>query len=186
MFKMRIVVAITGASGIVLGERVVEELSRNKAEIHTIVSGSARKIMEYESFDLEKVEKHSKRVYSEDELDSTIASSSFLVDAMVIVPCSMKTLSAVANGYSDNLISRAAENMLKLNKQLVVVPRDTPLSLSALENMRKLKLQNTLIVPPNMAYYFKPETVDDVTDFFVGKILDSLGIKNNLFNRWEK
>ncbi|RLI95974.1 MAG: aromatic acid decarboxylase [Candidatus Altiarchaeales archaeon] len=183
---MSVIIAITGASGIVLAERLIEELSKIKnIEIYTIISKNAENIMNYETFDIEKVRRLSGYIYREDELDAEISSSSFIADAMVIVPCSMKTLSSIANGFSDNLITRVAENILKLNKKLVVVPRDTPLSLNAIENMRKLKLQNALILPPNMAYYYKPKTVDDVTNFFVGKILDALGIENKLYERWK-
>ncbi|MEA1925232.1 MAG: UbiX family flavin prenyltransferase [Candidatus Altiarchaeota archaeon] len=181
---MRVVVAITGASGLILGERVVEELAGIKAKVYVIVSDGALKIREHESFNLERVESLSCKLYQENELDAEIASSSFNVDSMIIAPCSMKTLSSIANGFSDNLISRAAENMLKLNKKLVVAPRDTPLSLNAIENMRKLRLQNVLIVPPNMAYYPKPESIDDATSFFVGKLLDALGVENKLYRRW--
>ncbi len=181
---MRVVVAITGASGLILGERVVEELAKNKAEVYVIVSNAALKIKEHEPFNLDRIESLCCNLYHEDELDAEIASSSFNVDSMAIAPCSMKTLSSVANGFSDNLVSRAAENMLKLNKRLVVSPRDTPLSLNAIENMRKLKLQGVLIVPPNMAYYHKPESIDEVTNFFVGKLLDALGVENKLYQRW--
>ncbi|OYT53690.1 MAG: aromatic acid decarboxylase [Candidatus Altiarchaeales archaeon ex4484_2] len=181
---MRVVAAITGASGLILGERVVEELAGIKAKVYVIISDGALKIREYEPFNLEKVESLSCKLYREDELDAEIASSSFNIDSMIIAPCSMKTLSSIANGFSDNLVSRAAENVLKLNKKLVVAPRDTPLSLNAIENMRKLKLQDALIVPPNMAYYYKPESIDDITNFFVGKLLDSLGVENKLYRRW--
>jgi len=102
----------------------------------------------------------------------------------VVVPCSMKTLSAIANGYADNLIVRAAENVLKMGRKLVVVPRDTPLSLAAIENMRRLKLAGAIVLPPNVAYYFGPKTIDDVTDFMAGKILDALGVGHELYRRW--
>jgi len=96
----------------------------------------------------------------------------------------MKTLSAIANGFCDNLINRAAENMLKMGRLLVVSPRDTPLSLAALNNMAKLRDEGALIVPPVMAYYYKPQTIDDVTDFFVGKVLDCLRIEHDLYDKW--
>jgi len=103
---------------------------------------------------------------------------------MVIIPCSMKTLAAVAHGYADNLISRAAENVLRLGKKLVLVPRETPLSLPAIENMRAAKLAGAVILPPVVAYYHRPCTVDDITDFIVGKVLDVLGIEHKLYRRW--
>lgn len=180
---MRIIVAVTGTSGIVLAKRLLEEL-RGGHETFLIVSDMARKVAEYEDVSIGKMEKLASHVYSEDMLDAGIASSSNLVDAMVIVPCSMKTLSAVASGFCDNLVTRAAENVLKLGGRLIVVPRDTPLSLAAIENMAKLKAAGVLIVPPNMAYYHKPKTVGDVTDFFVGKVLDALRVEHRLYRRW--
>ena len=103
---------------------------------------------------------------------------------MAVLPCSMKTLSAIANGLCDNLINRAAENVMKTGRLLVIAPRDTPLSLASLENMSKLKGDGALIVPPVMAYYYKPKTIDDVTDFFVGKVLDCLRIEHDLYDKW--
>jgi 4-hydroxy-3-polyprenylbenzoate decarboxylase len=96
----------------------------------------------------------------------------------------MKTLSAVAHGYSADLIGRSAEIMLRLNRPLVLMPRETPLSLPAIENMRLAKFAGAIILPPVMAYYAQPQTVDDVTDFFVGKVLDVLGLEHNLYRRW--
>ena len=186
---MRIIVAITGASGVVLGSRLVEFLkykeNKGKYELHLITSKSAKKIAEYEEVNLDESRSFADYCYEEDELDSSISSSSYRIDSMVIIPCSMKTMAAIANGFCDNLITRAAENILKLGKKLVVVPRDTPLSLAAIENMRKLKSCGVLIVPPNMAYYYKPKTVGDVTNFFVGKVLDVLRIEHNLYNKWK-
>lgn len=179
---MRVVVAVTGASGTVLAKRLVEELKGQ--EVHLIVSSGARDVASHEGVDVSAVEKLAHRVHGESDMHSILASSSNRVDAMVVVPCSMKSLSAIANGYADNLITRAAENTLKMGGRLVVVPRDTPLTLAAIENMRKLKLGGAIICPPNMAYYQEPKTVDDVTDFFVGKILDVLGIDHNLYKRW--
>jgi len=103
---------------------------------------------------------------------------------MIVMPCSMKTLSGIANGYCNNLINRAAENMLKTGRPLIISPRDTPFSLSALRNMTKLKEEGALIVPPVMAYYYKPKTIDDATCFFVGKVLDCLRIEHSLYGKW--
>lgn len=185
---MKLIVAITGASGVVLGKRLIEVLktgkNRDKYVIHLIVSEKAKEIAGYEEVDLKKTVGLADYSYDEDDLECAISSSSQGVDAMIISPCSMKTLSAVANGLCDNLINRAAENVLKLGRRLVVVPRDTPLSLAAIENMMKLKKDGAIIVPPVMAYYYKPKTVDDVTDFFVGKVLDCLQIEHDLYERW--
>jgi 4-hydroxy-3-polyprenylbenzoate decarboxylase len=184
---MKVIVAITGASGIVIGERLLEELKRGGQETHLIVSAGASEVARHEECrSIKELKKLATRVYGEKDLTSRLASSSFIVDAMVVAPCSIKTLSAIANGYADNLIVRAAENALKMNWRLVVVPRDTPLSLSAIENMRKIKLAGGIVLPPAVAYYPKPKTIDDVTGFLVGKILDALAVDHNLYRRWGK
>lgn len=185
---MRIIVAITGASGVILGKKLVEFLkfgeNKGNFQIHLIISKSAKKIAEYEEVNLDRIQRIADYSYKEDEIDARISSSSYSIDSMVIIPCSMKTLAAIANGFCDNLIARSAENILKLGKNLVLVPRDTPLSLAAIENMKKLKMAGVLIVPPNMAYYYKPKSIDDATNFFVGKVLDALKIEHNLYKKW--
>jgi 4-hydroxy-3-polyprenylbenzoate decarboxylase len=122
--------------------------------------------------------------WAPNDLAAPIASSSRAPEAMVVAPCSMKTLSAVAHGYTSNLIVRAAEIMLRLGRPLVLMPRETPLSLPAIENMRLAKQAGAAILPPVVAYYPRPQTVDEVTDFFVGKVLDLLGLEHNLYRRW--
>ena len=178
---MRVVVAITGASGAVLGQRLLENLRGH--EVYLLVSRAAHKVIALELGP--EAELPATARYEEDDWDSPLASSSFLVDAMVVVPCSMRTLAAIASGHSDNLIVRAAENTLRMGRKLVLVPRETPLSLAAIENMRRARLAGAIILPPNMAYYFHPRSVDEVTDFFVGKILDVLGIEHSLYRRWK-
>jgi 4-hydroxy-3-polyprenylbenzoate decarboxylase len=182
---MKVVVAITGASGVVLGQRLVAELAGSGVETHLIVSHAASIVAgDEKSIPLEETMGLASHSYDEGDLEAVLASSSFIVDAMIVVPCSMKTLSSIANGYADNLITRAAENVLKMGWKLVVVPRDTPLSLAAIENMRKLKLAGAIIMPPNIAYYTNPKTLDDASDFIVGKILDVLGLEHSLYKRW--
>lgn len=183
---MGVIVAVTGASGAVIAMRLLEVLKEKRIETHLIISDAGKKVIGYELGNSNEIRGLSTFHYNENEIDAGIASSSNPVDAMVIVPCSLKTLSAIANGFCDNLITRCAENMLKLNRSLVVVPRDTPLSLAAIENMYKLKLAGAIILPPNMAYYYEPKTVDDVTDFFAGKILDALGMEHSLYREWVK
>jgi 4-hydroxy-3-polyprenylbenzoate decarboxylase len=116
---------------------------------------------------------------------SPLASSSRASDAMVIAPCSMKTLSAIAHGYADDLIVRAAEIMLRMHRPLVLMPRETPLSLAAIENMRSVKLAGAILLPPMVAYYPHPRTMNELTDFFVGKVLDVLGLEHSLYRRWD-
>ncbi|MFH1722344.1 MAG: UbiX family flavin prenyltransferase [Candidatus Altiarchaeota archaeon] len=182
---MKVVVGVTGASGIVLADKLLDNLKGQ--ETFLIISEAAKKVGKYEGYpSVEPLEKKASHSYRQNNLAAPISSSSFPVDAMVIVPCSMKTLSACANGYADDLIVRAAENMLKMGKKLVVCPRETPLSLSALKNMAELKTAGAIILPPNLAFYPRPESVEDVIGFFVGKILDSLSIEHNLYKKWGK
>jgi 4-hydroxy-3-polyprenylbenzoate decarboxylase len=179
----KFVVGITGASGVIIGVRLIEILLQKNLSVITIITENARKVIEHElgknfKFPLEA------EYYNEHDASAPINSSSFLIDAAVIAPCSMKTLSAIAHGYSNNLITRAADNQLRTDKPLILVPRETPLSISHLENMLKLKQAGAIICPPMAAYYHHPQSVADMTDFFVGKILDLLGIQNRLYKRW--
>jgi 4-hydroxy-3-polyprenylbenzoate decarboxylase len=176
---MRIIVAITGGSGAIIAQRLLQNLGQH--EVHLIVSDAAEKVIAHELSDLSLPAAFR---YAESALDACLSSSSYSIDAMVIVPCSMKTLAAVATGYADNLIVRAAENAQRMGRKLVLVPRETPLSLAAIENMRSVRLAGGIILPPSVAYYFQPRTVDDITDFVVGKILDVLGIEHSLYRRW--
>jgi 4-hydroxy-3-polyprenylbenzoate decarboxylase len=154
---VEIVVAITGASGVIIGVRLLEALTEQGVnQVHLLVSAAAEG-----------------------------ASSSCAPEAMVVAPCSMKTLSAIAHGYADDLIVRVAEIMLRMGRRLVLMPRETPLSLPAIENLRLAKLAGAIILPPVVAYYPRPRTVDDITDFFVGKVLDVLGLGHDLYRRWE-
>ena len=176
---MRLVVAVTGASGAVLAERLLQQLQAH--QVYLIVTRAAWSVIRHELGDPELPCTY---CYEETALEAPIASSSFLVDAMVIVPCSTKTLAAIALGYTHNLVGRAADIALRMRRPLVLVPRETPLSLPTLENMRTASLAGAVILPPTMAYYNRPQSIDDVTDFFVGKILDQLGLANDLYHRW--
>ena len=113
------------------------------------------------------------------------ASGSFKLDAMIVCPCSMKTLSAIANGYGDTLTSRAASCILKEGKNLILVPRETPLSLPFIQNIEKINLAGATILPAMPGFYYKPKEIDDIVDFIVGKILDQLNINHSLFERWK-
>lgn len=123
--------------------------------------------------------------YDNFKLDAAVSSGSFLHDGMVIVPCSMKSLSSIANGYDDTLISRAASVTLKESRTLILVPRETPLSRIHLENMIKLQDAGAIILPAMPGFYHKPSTIDEIIDHLVGKILDQLKIKHELFTRWK-
>lgn len=180
---MEIVVAITGASGTPIGVRLLETLQEGGGHtVHLIVSRGAEAVIAQEMGQGQALPAAHR--WSVDDLSAPIASSSRSPGAMVIAPCSMKTLSAIAHGYASNLIVRTAEIMLRMGRPLVLMPRETPLSLPAIENMRLAKLAGATILPPMVAYYPQPQTVDEITGFFVGKALDVLGIEHSLYRRW--
>lgn len=182
---MELVVAITGASGVAIGARLLAALATpGEHQVHLIVSSGAEAVIRHEIG--EDVPLPAKWRWPPGDLAAPIASSSRAPDAMVVAPCSMKTLAGIAHGYAGDLIVRAAEIMLRLNRPLVLMPRETPLSLPAIENMRQAKLAGAVILPPVVAYYPQPLTIDDVTDFFVGKVLDVLGIDHDLYRRWRE
>mgnify|MGYP001558442749 CR=1 FL=1 len=180
---MKIIVAITGASGSIYGIKLVEELAKNN-EVFVIISDSAKCVIKHEYHDFKMKTSEKISIYNQDQIDAGIASASFGADAMVICPCSMKTLAAIAVGYSDNLITRAADVMIKERKKLILVPRETPLSPIHLENMLKLSRLGIVIMPASPGWYHKPKDLEDMVGFIMGKILDELGIKNNLYEKW--
>ncbi|MFB0567049.1 MAG: UbiX family flavin prenyltransferase [Candidatus Bathyarchaeia archaeon] len=182
---MRLIVAITGASGVVYGKRLLEALRERKVETYLIVSKAAESVIEHElkttKRELEKLAIH---LYDVNDLSAPIVSGSFKTDGMIVIPCSMKTLAGIAHGYSENLILRAADVTLKEKRKLILVPRETPLSVVHLRNMLNLASQGVFILPAMPAYYHKPEKLEDLIDFIVGKALDLLGIEHGLFKRW--
>jgi len=182
---MRLIVAITGASGVIYGKRFLEALKEKNVETHLIISKAGEKMLQYElgvaRRDLERLASH---VYDEDLLTAPIASGSFITDGMAIIPCSMKTVAGIAHGYSENLILRAADVTLKEKRKLVIVPRETPLNAIHLRNLLELAMQGVAVIPAMPAFYHKPEKIEDLVDFIVGKVLDTLGIEHNLFKRW--
>jgi len=183
--NLRLIVAITGASGVIYGKRLLEVLREKRVETHLVVSKAAEKVIEHElemsKKDLERLASH---VYSEDDLSAPFMSGSFQTDGMIIVPCTMKTLAGIAHGYSDNLILRAADVTLKERRKLTVVPRETPLSVVHLRNMLTVAKLGVAVIPAMPAYYHKPKKIDDLVDFVVGKVLDRLGVEHKLFKRW--
>jgi len=184
---MRLIIAITGASGVVYGKRLLEVLQNKKIETHLIISKAAEKIIEHELETTKKeIEKLASHVYSVDDLTAPISSGSFKTDAMIIIPCSMKTLAGIAHGYAENLILRGADAMLKEKRKLILVPRETPLNVIHLRNMLELAEQGVTIVPTMPAFYHKPASVSAIVDFVVGKVLDLLDIEHTLYVRWKK
>ncbi|NOZ77168.1 MAG: UbiX family flavin prenyltransferase [Euryarchaeota archaeon] len=177
---MEILVALSGASGVRYGLRLAEVLEEGGHGVHRVATRNARRIMEIE----EGSPDTGGPWMDEGEMDAGFASGSYRLDAMVVCPCSMKTLSAVANGFASNLVTRAADVMIKEGRPLVLVPRETPISAIHLENMLKLARLGVTILPAMPGFYHRPEGIEDLVDFVVGKVLDSLGIDHDLFKRW--
>lgn len=184
---MRVIVAITGSSGAVYGLRFLRACSRLGVETDLIISRAAETIIEHElKMRIDDVRKLSTRSYGPDELTAPISSGSCQLDGMVIIPCSMKTMAAVASGFTADLISRAADVTLKQGRPLVLVPRETPLSLIHIENMLKLKRAGAVVLPASPAFYHSPEKIDDLVDYIVGRALEMLGIKHDLYRAWDR
>lgn len=182
----KIVIGFSGASGIIYGIRLLEVLHSNNIQTYLIISEWAKKNIVIETTKtLEYVKSLSSVNYDNSKLDASVSSGSFLHDGMVIVPCSMKSLSSIANGYDDTLISRAASVTLKESRKLILVPRETPLSRIHLENMIKVQEAGAIILPAMPGFYHNPSSIDQIVDHLVGKILDQLKIKHELFKRWK-
>jgi len=173
---MKLVVAITGASGVILGKKFIDYLPKN-IEVHVVISDNALTV---ESFENKQVTLHDAK-----NIATSISSGSFKVDATVIIPCSMNTLAKVACGISDNLPTRVAAVALKEQKKLLLAPRELPFSPIALENMHKLSTLGVIIAPPVMGYYSDSSNLEDMEKFIIGKWYDVLGIENNLYERWK-
>ena len=175
---------ISGASGVQYGVRLLEVLS-NRAETHLIISESAKLILKIETdYDIKDVIRLASHVHEPDDLEAVIASGSYQFEAAVIAPCSMKTLGSIANGISSTLITRVGDICLKEGRKLILVPRETPLSLVHMENMVKIKRAGAIVMPACPSFYSKPKTTSDIIDVIVGRILDLLGMEHDLFERW--
>lgn len=182
---MRVVVGISGASGAIYGITILKYLKMYNVEAHLILSRWARHTIKVETdYTPEQVMEFAHSCYEEDDMAAAVSSGSFNHAGMIIAPCSMKTLAAIASGYSVNLIARAADVTIKENHKLVLVTRETPLSPIHLENMLKLARIGVTIMPPVPAHYNRPETVQEIVDNFAGRALKQLGIENKLFRSW--
>lgn len=178
------VIGICGASGVIYGIRLLEVL-RGKAETLLIVSGNAKKIIELETnMDVTDVYALASCVYENDDFTAPISSGSCTFDCGIIAPCSMKTLASIANGVSSTLIARVADVCLKEGRKLVLMPRETPLGLIHLENLVSAKRAGAIILPACPAFYIKPESITDLVDFIVGRMLDCTGMEHDLYERW--
>ncbi|MCJ0874028.1 bagremycin/ferroverdin biosynthesis UbiX family decarboxylase BagM/FevK [Streptomyces sp. AP-93] len=184
---MRLIVGMTGATGAVLGVRLLTELRRNpQVETHLVLSRWARATVELETgLSGHEVAALADVTYSPDDQGAAISSGSFPVDGMVVIPCSMKTLAGIRAGYAEGLIARAADVTLKERRRLVMVPRETPLNEIHLENMLALARMGASIVPPMPAFYNRPGTVDDIVDHIVARVLDQFGIEVPGARRWD-
>lgn len=182
---MDLIVGISGATGSIYAIRLLQVLHEKGVRTHLIITPTSKKIIVEETdYEVQQVEGLASAVYDADDLGAPLSSGSFKTDAMVIVPCSMKTLSGIAHSYNANLLIRAADVMLKERRQLILVVRETPLHSGHLELMLRASRQGAIILPPMPAFYGRPRTIDDLVDHTVGKILDLLGIDHHLFERW--
>jgi len=184
---MEIIVGVSGATGIIYAINLLRALKdRDNLNTHLIMSDWAKENLKIETnYSFEEVESLATVVYDNKNLGAKTSSGSFITDGMVIVPCSMKTLSSIANGYDDNLISRTAGVMIKEGRKLILSPRETPLSAIHIENMLKLSRIGVRIVPPMPAFYNHPQSIEDMINHHVMKILDQLGINVDKAKRWQ-
>jgi 4-hydroxy-3-polyprenylbenzoate decarboxylase len=181
----RIVIGISGASGVIYGVRILELLRETDFETHLIISRAGRLNIEIETdYKPDAVEAMADFTYDHKDMAAPLASGSFLTEGMVVVPCTIKSLSAIANSYSENLLVRTADVTLKEKRKLVLVVRETPLHVGHLRLMTMAAEMGAHLLPPVPSFYHQPETIDDIINQTIGKIFDYLGINHELFNRW--
>lgn len=186
MSTKRIVVGLSGATGAVYGIRLLEALRDAGVESHLVLTDPGRRNIELETDrTVEEVLALATTVHEIGNIAASIASGSFLTDGMAVVPCSMKTLSGIVHSYNENLLNRAADVTLKERRRLVLLPRETPLHKGHLELMLKAADLGAMILPPMVAWYHRPTTVQEIVDQTVGKVLDAFGVEHQLFRRWE-
>ena len=171
---MRLILAITGASGVTLAQKFISKLPTH-IELFVIQSDNAKTVFEKE----ENI-----TYFQNSDIAASVASGSFKCDAMLILPCSMNSLAKIACGISDNLTTRTAAVMIKEQRKLILAPREMPFSAISLENMLKLAQLQVIIAPPILGYYANPQTLEDMEDFLIGKWFDLIGIEHRLFTRW--
>lgn len=183
---MVLIVGITGASGAIYGIRLLQLLSAvDRLETHLAVSKAAEVTIGQETeWQVEEVKKLANFCYDIDDIGARLSSGSFKRHAMIVAPCSMKTLSALANSYADNIITRAGDVTLKEGGKLLLLVRETPLHLGHIRNMERLAEMGAVIMPPVPAFYHRPKTLQDIIDHTVGKVLDIIGVEHDLFQRW--
>lgn len=182
---MKLIVGISGATGAIYGIRLLEALNHVGVESHLVMSSWAEKTISIETnYSVEEVKALASHTYNSSNQAAIISSGSYITDGMILAPCSMKSLASISYGLADNLLSRAADVILKEKRKLVIIPRESPLNQIHLENMLRLSKMGVVILPPMPAFYNKPETVDDIVNHTVARTLDQFGIDNQLTKRW--
>ena len=182
---MKLIIGITGSTGAIYGVRMLEVLKKLNVETHLIISEWGEKCICMETdFSLDYVKSLATSTSDEKNMASSVSSGTHKIDGMIVAPCSMKTLSAIANGYDDTLVARAAGVTIKESRKLILMVRETPLSAIHLENMLKLSRLGIVILPPVTEFYTKPKTIDDIVNHGVGKCLDQFDLEHNLYPRW--
>ena len=184
---MRLIIGMSGASGVIYGIRLLEVLSRvEQVETHLVLSDSAKLNIAIETDrSAKEVQALADEVYSNKDIAARLASGSFKTDGMIVAPCAVKTLSAIANSYADSLLVRAADVVLKERRRLVLVPRETPLHTGHCELLLKASQMGAILAPPMPAHYINPMTVDELVDHHVGRILDLFDLDPGLVQRWQ-
>jgi 4-hydroxy-3-polyprenylbenzoate decarboxylase len=182
----RIVIGITGATGVVYGIELLKQLRRNKdVETHLIITEAGKRNIALETdFTIQEIESMAHTVYSSDDLGASPASGSFLTSGMIVAPCTIKTLSGIANSYSNSLLVRAADVTLKEKRKLVLMVRETPLHKGHLNLMGMAADMGAHILPPIPSFYNHPKTIEDIIHQTIGRVFDYFEIEHNLFNRW--
>ena len=182
---MALVIGITGSTGVIYGIRTLETLKKYNVETHLVITDWAKKCITMETdYKLDDIKNLATQYSDDSNLASGISSGTYKTDGMIVIPCSMKTLSSVANGYDETLVARAAGVTLKESRKLVLVTRETPLTAINLENMLKLARLGVIILPPVPGFYTKPKSIEEIIDHTVGKCLDQFNIEHNLYKRW--
>ncbi len=184
---MKLIIGITGSTGVIYGIRMLEILKKLNIKTYLIMTDWASKCISLETiYKIKYVQSLSTEYFSNKNLAASISSGTYKTDGMIIIPCTMKTLSSIAYGHDETLISRSANVILKESKKLVLVTRETPLTAINLENMLKLAMLGIVILPPMIEFYTKPKSITDIIDHGIGKCLDQFNIEHNLYPRWGK
>ncbi len=184
--EMKLIVGISGATGAIYGIRTLQTLKACQIESHLVLTDSAKKTIEMETtFSVKEVENLADYVHDNKDIGASISSGSYKTDGMLIAPCAIKSLSALANSYNDSLLVRAADVILKERRKLVVIPRETPLHIGHLKLLITVAEMGAVILPPMPAYYHMPKTIEDIVNQTVGKALDQFDVDHQLFKRWQ-